>query len=78
MKRASKACRTPSIELAQLLALDPMLQGFHDNFQEQGYACAGATLRRARNRTWTARLVMRNRDEAVSTVTFTTRGLVIA
>jgi aryl carrier-like protein len=79
MKRRRISAQGQTIELAQLLALHPTLQRFHDLHVSEGYRISAGTLRRRpRQEHWTARIVMRNRNAALSTVTLSIEGLVIA
>jgi hypothetical protein len=66
------------IDFDRLLLADARLAASDTLWRAQGYQRSSARLWLCRDRTYTARIVWRNRVQLVSTVTYTVQGLVLA
>lgn len=66
------------ISFDRILDASEMIRKQHTIWTADGYVATGARLYRCRDGSYTARVVWRNREAIVSTVTCTVQGLVIA
>ncbi|GLK74714.1 hypothetical protein KHC23_22960 [Ancylobacter dichloromethanicus] len=68
---------TDAVAVAAVLAADATLAAADTAWLERGYARTSCRVWRCRNGTFTARMVWRNRDNVVATITYVAQGLVI-
>lgn len=66
------------IDIADVLAASPLLARMDAQWLANGYDRTSARLWRCPDGSYTARLVWRDRARALSTITFTVRGVILA
>lgn len=81
MRRGSKRRKParPQIDVQSIITVaDRITRELFRLSTEEGYVVTGGRAYRRKDGTWTARIVMRNREAVISTLTLTVQGLVLA